>query len=439
MGPRYNGSRMMAMGPRYSQTGRTVYMYMTPVIAFSSGVLLGIILSLLLFWLRRREAREVARELIVQTESQKVQDLEALINRIRDSFGALSLDALAKNTEAFLALANEALSRQTSAGQKDLDGKKQMIDQTLETMRAELQRVKDLVSEFEKDREKKFGQLSEQMRVTAELAGRLQETTHQLREALSSTKVRGQWGERMAEDVLRLAGFIEGINYRKQKSLEDSSERPDFTFFLPQDLLLNMDVKFPFDNYLRYLESQGEADRQRYREQFLRDARARIKEVVSRDYINPAENTLDYVLLFIPNEQIYAFIHEQDHALLDEALRHKVVLCSPLTLYAILAVVRQAVENFNLEKTTSQILSLLGTFNKQWHTFVQSMDKMGKRIEDAHKEFVHLTSTRRNQLERPLREIESLRMYKGIPIEGAPSEDRDASSEENGIDTDTSD
>ena len=59
--------------------------------------------------------------------------------------------------------------------------------------------------------------------------------------------------------------------------------------------------------------------------------------------------------MFIPNEQVYAFINEHDRLLLDDALRNRVILCSPITLYAILAVIRQAVENFNLEKTTEQI------------------------------------------------------------------------------------
>jgi len=410
---------------------------MSPLITVCIGVAIGIILMVVAFWLRRRDAKEVAQELLARSESQKAQDLEIFISRIKDSFGALSLDALSKNTDAFLRLANETLSRQTTAGQMDLEGKKQMIDQTLEAMKAELQKVKDTVGEFEKDREQKFGKLAEQMRLTAEATGRLQETTQQLREALSSSKVRGQWGERMAEDVLRLAGFVEGINYKKQQALENAQGRPDFTFLLPQDLLLNMDVKFPFDNYLRYLEAKGEADRQRHREQFLRDVRARIKEVVTRDYINPAENTLDYVLLFIPNEQIYAFIHEHDRVLLDDALKTKVILCSPLTLYAVLAVIRQAVENFNLEKTAARILSLLGSFNKQWQAFIQSMDKMGRRIEDARTEFLRLTSTRRNQLERPLREIESLRMQRGIPAEGVSLESKDGGKEEEVNDLDT--
>jgi len=227
----------------------------------------------------------------------------------------------------------------------------------------------------------------------------------------------------MAEDVLRLAGFVEGINYYKQKALETVGTRPDYTFLLPQDLKVNMDVKFPLDNYLRYLEVEGEADKEVYKRQFLKDVRGRIKEVTTRDYINPAENTVDYVIVFIPNEQVYAFINENDSSLLDEALKSKVILCSPITLYAILAVIRQAVDNFNLEKTAAQILSLLGAFNKQWAVFLKSLEKMGKKIEEAQKEFNTLNSTRRTQLERPLRQIEDLRRQKGILPEASSIEE----------------
>ena len=383
--------------------------------AFIIGAAFGAAIALIINWLRRREAKAVAQELISQTESRKVQDLESIIDRIKESFGALSLDVLSKNTEQFLRLANETLSKQTQMGGKELEEKKGLIDQTLGVMKEDLQKVQNLVTDFEKDREKKFGELANQLKSTAEQTGKLQETTAKLRAALSRAKVRGQWGERMAEDVLRLAGFVEGINYLKQKVMETTGTRPDYTFLLPQNLKVNMDVKFPLDNYLRYLEAEGETDRETYKSQFLKDVRGRIKEVTTRDYINPEENTVDYVIVFIPNEQVYAFINENDSSVLDEALRNKVILCSPITLYAILAVIRQAVDNFNLEKTASQIISLLGAFNKQYGAFVKSLEKIGKRIDEAQREFETLDSTRRNQLERPLRQIENLRKQKGIP------------------------
>ncbi len=346
---------------------------------------------------------------------------------IEKSFSALSLDALRKNSEEFLRLANETLSKQTQTGVGELEEKKKLIDQTLEGIKGELGKVEKSVTDFDTKRAQAFGEINTQLKTTADQTNRLQETTNKLQLALANTKVRGQWGERMAEDILRFIGFVEGVNYVKQTTQEITASRPDFTFLLPQGLKVNMDVKFPLDNYSRYMNEEAEPVKQSHKEQFLKDTRQRIKEVTTRDYINPEENTVDYVLVFIPNEQVYCFINENDRTLLDEALKNKVILCSPLTLYAILAVMRQAVDNFKLEKTAAQILSLFGTFNKQWGEFKKSMEKMGERIKQADDEYESLTSTRRRMLERPLRQIDDLRKQRGI-LE-APLVDDETSSE----------
>ena len=144
---------------------------------------------------------------------------------LKDSFSSLSMEALSKNTDEFLKLANETLAVQTKSGEKELEGKKKLIDQSLGVMKKEMESVQNLVKNLEKDREKKFGELSTQLKSAAEQTGKLQETTNQLRMALSNPKARGQWGERMAEDVLRLAGFMEGINYEKQKTLETTNQK----------------------------------------------------------------------------------------------------------------------------------------------------------------------------------------------------------------------
>jgi DNA recombination protein RmuC len=175
-----------------------------------------------------------------------------------------------------------------------------------------------------------------------------------------------------------------------------------------------MDVKFPLDNYFKYTGEEAEAARQALKEQFLRDVRQRVKEVTTRDYINPEANTVDYVLVFIPNEQVYCFIQESDRAIMDDAIKSKVILCSPLTLYAILAVMRQAIDNFHFESTAAEILRQLGSFNKQWGLFKSGFDKMGQRIDDAKKEFDKLMTARSNQMENILLKIENLRSQRGI-------------------------
>jgi DNA recombination protein RmuC len=289
-------------------------------------------------------------------------------------------------------------------------------------MRTDLRKMQDLVAGFERDRVQKYGELSAHLRTAAEQTAKLQDTANHLRQALVSTKARGLWGERMAEDVLQLAGFVEGVNYLKQKALEGAGSRPDYTFHLPQGRKVNMDVKFPLSSYLRYLETENDMEREVQKGQFLRDVRARIKEVTTRDYINPEDETLDYVLVFIPNEQVYAFINQNDPVIIDEALRNKVILCSPFTLFAILAIIRQAMDNFTTAKAANDMLRLIGGFNKEWEKFRKSMDAMGRKIEDARDEFQKLSTTRRNKLERPLQKIEDLRRLKGIEPELAIGE-----------------
>jgi len=343
-------------------------------------------------------------------QKQKRQEQEKLMEGMKESFGALSKDALSQNSTEFLKLADQTLSKQTQEGKNELGTKKQLIDKTLTDMKTELENVNDLVNKLEKDRENKFGELNEKLENTAKQTGELQKATNQLNAVLSNTKSRGQWGERMAEDILKLVGLKENINYVKQKTSEITGKRPDFTFFLPQGLKVNMDAKFPWDNYSKYLNVESESDKDNYKNKFMKDVRNRINEVTkSREYINPAENTVDYVIVFIPNEQVYAFIHENDSKLLDESLKNKVILCSPITLYAVLAVIRQSVDNFNMEIRSKEILSLLKEFDKKWVTFIESLSKMGSKIGDAKKEFDNLTGKCQDQLGSCIKKISDLR------------------------------
>jgi DNA recombination protein RmuC len=290
---------------------------------------------------------------------------------------------------------------------QELDGKKSLIDQQLVTMTGELHKVGELVHSLERDRRQVFGQLTNELQRQQEGLHALTENTQQLRETLASTKARGQWGERMADDVLRLAGFLEGVNYTRQRTLTDGG-RPDYTFMLPKGMVVHMDVKFPLDNYMRYLEAGNDVERAACRNQFLRDVRDRVKELSSRSYLDARDETIDCLLLFIPNESVYAFVQENDRALLDDAMRKKVIVCSPLTLYAILAVIRQAADNFRLERTSNEILALLGEFSKQWEKYTVQLDKVQTRFESVHKEYEALMTTRHRALQRPLDKIATL-------------------------------
>jgi DNA recombination protein RmuC len=313
--------------------------------------------------------------------------------------------------EAVIAVANERVGAHTDAGNRELA-----------EVRTALEKMQSLVHELERDREAKFGDLTGQLRSAGQQTAALAETTQRLGEALVGTKSRGQWGERMADDVLRAAGFVEHVNYRKQTAISGGGI-PDFTFMLPGAQVCHMDVKFPLDNYVRHLEAESQLDRQRHLKQFQHDVRQRVKELAERGY-DGHDNSIDVVLLFIPNEQVYCFIQEHDRALLDDALAQKIVLCSPTTLFAVLAVIRQASDSFRLEQRSKEVVALLGGFAKQWGAFTDQMDTVGRRVDCLQKDYEALVGTRRRQLDRQLDRIEDLRRRENLPALEVPSSDR---------------
>ncbi len=364
-----------------------------------------------------REGRTEALTRLEESEKNLAEQkrmIEVMEARLAETFKALSLEALTINSSEFIKLAEGKLKEQSIEGKKELEGKKDLIDQSIELISKTLNDVQKKIEEVGEKSGVRLTELSTLLKKHEDVTFKLKDTTEHLRQALASSKKRGEWGERMAEDIIRLAGLAEGINYIKQKTLEGSPNRPDFTFLMPNNLKINMDVKFPLENYQHYLEAHSEHDKRRFRDELIKNAKIMIRQVTNRDYINTADNTVDYVIIFIPNEQIYSFINEADATLMDEALKNKVILCSPFTLYAVLAVIRQAIENFHLERTASEILELLAEFSKQWNAYKEKTRMMGDRLEAAKKEYDSLVTTRTNMLERPLRKIETLRGQKSI-------------------------
>ncbi|MBZ0298343.1 MAG: DNA recombination protein RmuC [Anaerolineae bacterium] len=373
------------------------------VVVFVLGVLLGLGLAFGLRIVQARTAESLAQDLFRETEKRRKADEAQLLETVKNNFGRLTLEAQKRSHDVFLTLAEQRLEKQTAQHTAELESKKDLIGQHLGQVETQLRRVSDLVSEFEEKRAEKIGALSSELQ-------QLIQTSSSLQQALADNRARGQWGERIADDILRLAGFVEGVNYGRQMTtnVDGQKSRPDFTFFLPKAMTLNMDVKFPLDNYMAFLNAESPADQDSYCRKFLSDVRSHIKAVSSREYINLENNTADCVLLFIPNEQIYRFIHEQDFSLVDNALEQKVILCSPLTLYIVLAVIRQAADNFALEQSSREVLILLKKFKKQWEAFNQKMDALGSSLEKTQAAYEDLTGRRKKALERPLGEVDKL-------------------------------
>jgi len=366
------------------------------IIGIAIGVVIGITIGLLL---RHAQA----------TNNQKTIDQarEAFSSQAAASFKSLSMDALGPVTNQLSIIAGSKLAEQQGQAAQYLDNKKALIDQTLGTMNTELTKVQSAIHELKEKGDNQFGGLTQQLTNASSQTSRLTDITTALKEALASGKTRGQWGERMADDILRAAGFREDVNYRKQKE-ELSGNRPDFTFFLPKSLRLNMDVKFPLDNYMCVISAATEEERSSFTKKFLSDVQQRVKEINSRGYIDPGNGTVDCVLLFIPVESVFAFAQEQDPQLLDKALNQHVILCSPSTLFAVLAIIRQATDTFSIQQNVGKIQAKFAEFNKQWEQFTDKYEKLEKHIQNVEDDFDELSGVRTHKLDGILENIHAL-------------------------------
>ncbi len=328
-------------------------------------------------------------------------------------------DRSAKDREEALKLGADLIAR---AGGEQLGKRADIIDTSMKAMQDSVTgRLSELNLALQNLRSDNDKQLSSVETAVTALAKR----TENLTDILSNSQKRGQWGERLAEDMLRAAGFVEGVNYEKQKQI-DGGGRPDYRFDMPPDRVLFMDVKFPLDKYAEYISATDEGLRSLAKDAFIRAVRGHVDTLAKRDYIDKAtENALDYVLMFVPNESISAFVHEASPDLIDWALDKKVVLCSPLTLYAFLVVVRQASDSFHTEKTAVEIMQQIKKFEKEFDKYTESVEKVKKNFTALTASIgeISVGGTRHNKLSVPVRDIDNLRKRRGIPELEAADDD----------------
>ena len=250
--------------------------------------------------------------------------------------------------------------------------------------------------------------------------------TRNLISVLNNNQSRGQWAEFQVEDLLGVMEYKDGIHYETQKIMS-SGNKPDFTFYLPDDKTINMDSKFPLTIYMeisklnRDLEddSLDEISRREITDlikiknkEFLdRAIKNKIDETSTREgYISPEEDTVDFVLMYIPLENLYHFlltstIGAKNTPVIQYAFAQKVILVSPQTLMAYLETIRHSMKLFSLQTDTKNILSTHEKVKSEIRKFIDSFDETTKKLDQTVKAFDSLKKTRVNKLEKSFEEL----------------------------------
>lgn len=326
---------------------------------------------------------------------------------LEDKFARISQDVFKGNTEQFLTLAKEVLGSQKNEIKIDLEGKKNAIAEIVEEIRKDLRKNEERITKSDDDRVRSFSALEQELKTYKEVTGDLKMSTEKLRNLLSDNQLRGAFGEQIAEDLLQMAGFVEGTSYTKNKAQQTQSSRPDFTVLLPDQTKINVDAKFPFASLVKSIESDNDNDKKRHFMQFKTDVKEKIKQVCNRDYINPEEKTVDFVILFIPNEMIFSYIYDKMNDVWEDGMRKKVVLAGPFSFTAILRMVKQAYTNFRYQENLQHIISLIKTFDAEYQKYTEEVTRLGERIDSASKQFNVVSNTRDKKLSTVVDKIQS--------------------------------
>ena len=288
---------------------------------------------------------------------------------------------------------------------KDNQIKTQVIEKLVTDLKEEIHERQDEIRRLEQDRNKKFGEISVSIKEHQKITKELKSSTESLSKALSNNQARGQWGERIIEDILVNAGLVESVHYQKQKNLGSTSLRPDITLLLPNNRTVAVDVKFPYQQIQKLTHAKTSDAKKEIIRLFEKDVKQKIVDVQKRGYINQDEGTLDYAIIFVPNELLFSFINQNFPNVIDEAMNKKIMLVSPFTFLVVARTVMESYRNFMIENNLRHIIGVIGEFVKEWERFITEFASFDEKITKLRTSYDKIAQTRVKQMSRKITKI----------------------------------
>lgn len=194
-------------------------------------------------------------------------------------------------------------------------------------------------------------------------------------------KLRGMWGEQSLENAL--GQYFPKEMYEIQHYFK-SGEAVDAVIKLPNSLILPIDAKFNWDNFVKMIEAEDDISKDNYRKQFLADVKTKVDEIASK-YILPSENTTDYALMYVPAEAVYYEIinNVKGVDIPTYARSRKIGIMSPNTLYLTTAAILHWFKNIEFNNQTRDIMKRLERITADGKKLGEEFGRLGKHISNA--------------------------------------------------------
>jgi len=339
--------------------------------------------------IRRLTAENAELSMKLSLEKQANEQFDAILDQthvqLANTFNQLSNEALNRNNDNFLKLAEENLKRYQSEAKAELQSKEQAIEQLVKPINDALLQTAKQIHDIEKERKESYGNLSSIISQMALGQQALQSETQNLVQALRRPEVRGQWGEMTLRRLAELSGMVAHCDFYEQTHTvtETGSIRPDMIVRLPENREIIVDAKTPLDAYLSAIQATDPHVKTKELKRHAYIIRQRAKELAAKNYWAEFSKSPEFVVMFIPGEHFLSAALETDPQLLEDTIKANIILASPTNFIALLRAVSYGWKQQALAENAIEIRDLGETLYKRLSVFTGHLTKLGASLNSS--------------------------------------------------------
>ena len=253
----------------------------------------------------------------------------------------------------------------------------------------------------------------------------LQSTTTTLTNSLKSPTARGSWGENQLRNVIQLAGMESYCDYTEQFTggEGESDQRPDVVVRLPNGAMIAIDSKAPLSAYLRMQDATDVATKEIELKNHARLMRDHMKKLSDKKYWNQFPQSPDFVVMFIPGEGFVSDAMRSDPSLLDDAMKNRVLVASPVNLLALLFAVAKGWQAHSIAEHAKEVAALGTELYERVGVVLTHVGKMGTNLSTATTAYNDMVGSLEGRMLPTLRKFRDLKVVQGKEIDTLKSID----------------